>query len=209
MVIPNGYDSEDVEKTDINAAKNEKFSLAHIGSLTKSRNPINLWKAIKQLVDENSEFASDIEIHNIGKLDINVADSLKSFGLEKYLRLTDYLPHDKVISEQKNATLLLLLVNDTPNAKLILTGKIFEYLVSGTPIICIAPLDGDAAHVIRETSCGSAYGFDEIDGLKGDLLTYYQKFRKGSVVSDCRNIEEYERKNLTVKLAEVLDSIAD
>ena len=209
VVIPNGYDSEDIKKNVVSVTKNDKFSLAHIGSLTKTRNPVNLWKAIKQLVDENPEFATDIEIHNIGKLDINVADSLKLFGLEKYLRLTDYLPHNKVISEQKNATLLLLLVNDTPNAKLILTGKIFEYLVSGTPIICIAPIDGDAANVIRETSCGSAYGFDEIDGLKDDLLNYYNKYKKGSVVSYCRNIEQYERKNLTVKLAEVLDSIVE
>ena len=207
VVIPNGYDSEDIEKNIVNMPKNHKFSLAHIGSLTKTRNPHNLWNAIKQLVVENSEFASDLEIHNIGKLDINVADSLKTYGLEKYLRLTDYLPHDKVISEQKNATLLLLLINDTPNAKLILTGKIFEYLVSGTPIICIAPLDGDAAHVIRETSCGSAYGFDDVEGLKADLLNYYMKFRKGEVVSDCSNIQKYERKQLTEKMALVLNEL--
>ena len=206
-VIPNGYDAEDLKSKKSGSQAVGKFSLAHIGSLTKTRNPINLWKAIKKLVDENSEFATDLEIHNIGKLDINVANSLKLIGLEKYLRQTDYLPHDKVISEQQNATLLLLLINDTPNAKLILTGKIFEYLVSGTPIICIAPLDGDAAHVINETSCGRAYSFTEIDKLKADIHDYYLKFKKGIVESDCRDIEKYERKKLTVKLAEVLDSL--
>lgn len=207
VVIPNGYDSEDIEKNIVDIPKNHKFSLAHIGSLTKTRNPHNLWTALKQLVDEDSEFAADLEIHNIGKLDINVADSLKTFGLEKYLRLTDYLPHDKVISEQKNATLLLLLINDTPNARLILTGKIFEYLVSGTPIICIAPLDGDAAHVIKETSCGSAYGFDDVANLKTDLLSYYMKFKNGEVVSDCSNIKKYDRKHLTEKMSLVLNEL--
>lgn len=177
-VIPNGYDAEDIKNKKSSDSAKGKFSLAHIGSLTKTRNPFNLWKAIKQLVDENPEFASDLEIHNIGKLDINVADSLKNIGLNKYLRLTNYLSHDKVILEQQKATLLLLLINDTPNAKLILTGKIFEYLVSGTPIICIAPPDGDAAYVINETSCGSTYSFNEVDKLKSDLRAYYRNLKR-------------------------------
>ena len=206
-VIPNGYDAEDILVVDNKKQVNEKFSLAHIGSLTKTRNPINLWQALSQLVAEDKEFANDLEIHNIGKIDISAIESLKEFNLDHFLNQTDYLPHDQVIIEQQKATLLLLLVNDTPNAKLILTGKIFEYLVSGTPIICIAPTDGDAAAVINETSCGGSYGFKEVESLKADIYKYYKQYKKGSVISNCINIEKYERKNLTSQMAETLDSL--
>jgi len=207
-VIPNGYDADDINEYDSTEPKSGKFSLAHIGSLTKTRNPKNLWIALSQIVSEDANFASNLEIHNIGKLDINALESIKYYKLEKYLKQTDYMPHDEVVNEQQKATLLLLLVNDTPNAKLILTGKIFEYLVSGTPIICIAPTDGDAANVIRETSCGTSYGFDNILKLKEDLLNLYIKFKKGELVSDCNNIKKYERKHLTEKMSLLLDKIS-
>lgn len=206
-VIPNGYDAEDVIGVVGTKKAGDKFSLAHIGSLTKTRNPLNLWKALEQLVGEDAGFASDLAIHNIGKIDVSVVDSLQSMELDKYLVQTGYLPHDKVIVEQQNASLLLLLINNSPNAKLILTGKIFEYLVSGTPIICIGPLDGDAAQVIKETSCGSSYDFNDIANLKADIQNYYRMFKKGGIVSGCNNIEQYERKNLTGKMAEALNSL--
>ncbi len=206
-VIPNGYDAEDIALVQKEITTNAKFSLAHIGSLTKTRNPKNLWLALSQLVSEDAMFAHDLEIHNIGKIDINAIESIKHYNLEKFLRQTNYLPHNEVVVEQQRATLLLLLVNDTPNAKLILTGKIFEYLVSKTPIICIAPVDGDAATVINETSSGGVYGFSEVYELKSDLLKYYRLFKNGEIVSQCKSIERYERKNLTKKLAEVLNDI--
>jgi glycosyltransferase involved in cell wall biosynthesis len=204
--IPNGYDEADV-KSGNKVIKSAKFTLSHIGSLTKTRNPENLWRALQELVSENKQFENDLEIKNIGKIDVHAIDSLKSAGLERYLTAINYLPHEQVIDEQKNASLLLLLINDTPNAKLILTGKIFEYLASSTPIICIGPVDGDAANIIRNKKCGEVFDFNEIRSLKSHLEDAYKKFRRNILVSDCQNTDEFERKNLTGKMAEVLSHI--
>jgi len=204
--IPNGYDEADM-KSGEKTLKSEKFTVSHIGSLTKTRNPENLWRALQELVSENIQFASDLEIKNIGKLDFNAVESLKSAGLEKYLAAINYLPHSKVIDEQKNASLLLLLINDTPNAKLILTGKIFEYMASKTPIICIGPTDGDAAGIIRNKKCGEVFNFNEVRSLKKHLEDDYKKFKRNKLISDCKDTDEFERRNLTEKLAEVLNHI--
>ena len=48
-----------------------------------------------------------------------------------------YVPHDQVFQLQQSSQLLLLLINNTPNAKGILTGKLFEYLASGRPVWAI------------------------------------------------------------------------
>ncbi len=206
-VIPNGFDSEDRPPEPKKHPSDGKFSLAHIGSLTKTRNPGNLWKALHQLVEEDAGFAADLEIRNTGKMDFSAMESLKKHGLEKYLRRTDYLPHSQVVLEQGRASLLLLLINNTPNARLILTGKIFEYLVSGRPVVCIGPPDGDAAEVIRRSGCGKVYGFTEVEKLKADLLSFYRRFKKGDLKADCKNVEQFDRKNLTGDLAAVLDAI--
>jgi glycosyltransferase involved in cell wall biosynthesis len=202
--IPNGYDAADLNTSD-EIKKSENFSLSHIGSLTKTRNPENLWQALKELVKENKDFAKDLEIKNTGKIDYSALISIKNAGLEKYLSTTDYLPHAKVLEEQKSASLLLLLINNTPNAKLILTGKIFEYLASKTPIVCIGPKNGDAAQIIRNKKCGDVFDFEEVKSLKSYLLEVYEKFKKNTLEVECPDVEEFERKNLTEKLAEVLN----
>jgi glycosyltransferase involved in cell wall biosynthesis len=205
-VIPNGYDAADLEDIpDIKASK-DKFILAHIGSLTKTRNPENLWQSLRELCNENREFEKALEIHNVGKMDFRVKDAIKNAGLESKLVSRDYLPHDEVLTEQRKANALLLLVNDTPNAKLILTGKLFEYLAARRPVICIGPADGDAAKVIMETGSGKTFGFDETAGLKGELLQIFKQYRSVGYVAENKNVEKYERKNLTKRMGQVLNS---
>ncbi len=160
-VIPNGFDQEDIHLNVAHKPDNDCFSLAHIGSLTKTRNAENLWVVLKELTESYPEFAEKLEIRNVGKIDVYALESLRKSGMEKYLKLIDYIPHQEVIAEQNKASVLLLLINNTPNAKLILTGKLFEYLASGRPIVCIGPADGDAAGIVRETHCGTVFDFTE------------------------------------------------
>ena len=206
--IPNGYDEEDI-KAGVKTGKYEKFTLSHIGSLTKTRNPKNLWNVLREMISEDEQFSADLEIRNIGKIDFNVVESLKEVGLEKYLTTINYLPHNEVIIEQKKASLLLLLINDTPNAKLILTGKLFEYLVSGTPVLCIGPPDGDAAQITRKTNCGRVFDFKDENNLKKYIAASYKKFKEGELTVKCSDVQQYERRILTEKIASVLSGITE
>jgi len=108
--------------------------------------------------------------------------------------------------EQRKAALLLLLINDTPNAELILTGKLFEYLAAKRPVICIGPKNGDAAEVIRETAAGNTFGFNDEEGLKETLRKNFAEFKSQSLVVKSTSINKYERKNLTVKMGQALNA---
>lgn len=61
-VITNGYDLEQVSKKPLD----EKFTLAHIGSLLSARNPIILWKALQELIAENRAFKEQFQLKLIG-----------------------------------------------------------------------------------------------------------------------------------------------
>jgi len=205
-VIPNGYDADDMAGLPAITPDNNKFALAHIGSLTRTRNPENLWAALHQLCKENKDFARDLLFYNVGKIDVSVLDSLTKAGLKKYLVKIDYLPHDLILTEQRKASVLLLLINNTPNAKLILTGKLFEYLAARRPVVCIGPANGDAARVIEETGAGMSFDFTDIKNLKNGLIDLYTQFKSGELVSTTGKIEQFERKSLTRKMSEVLNS---
>ncbi len=206
-VIPNGFDAEDLRLDKPVVPDPSRFVLAHIGSLTKTRNAENLWKVLNELTREFPEFARKLEIRNVGKIDVDAVESIRKYGLEKYLHRVDYLPHDQVIAEQNKAAVLLLFINRTPNAKLILTGKLFEYIASKRPVICIGPPDGDAARIVTETGCGTVFDFDETEKLKKQLLLLYRSFTEGTEKQECQEVERYERKNLTAQMAAVLDEI--
>ena len=205
-VITNGFDGEDsIEPGSVKLDK--KFSIAHIGTMVRARNAPELWSALKDLLIEIPELKNDLEIKLVGKVDLNVKNSLDERGLIPYTNFVSYLQHNDVIKTQASSQVLLLMVNRTPTAKGIITGKVFEYLASGRPIVCIGPYDGDAARVLNEAQTGYMVGFDETEKMKTVIQDLYNQYKLGTLKASIGNIDLFSRKSLTKQLAEVLDRI--
>lgn len=203
-VITNGYDEDDIFKGELK--KDEKFTIAHIGTLVKSRNPETLWKVLKSLTETNAKFKADLEIKLVGKVDFFVTERIKHHGLSEFVKRIDYLPHNEVIKEQQKSKALLLLVNNTPNAKSILTGKIFEYLAAKVPVIAIGPTNGDLAKILNETECGLISDFENESTLKENILKI---FSNEQFSSDMTKISKYSRKALTKTLSDLLNKLCN
>ncbi|MDP4281562.1 MAG: glycosyltransferase family 4 protein [Bacteroidota bacterium] len=205
-VITNGYDPEDISISET-PEPDEKFSLAYIGTLTATRNLPVLWNVLGKLVRENKELEKDLVIRLVGKVDFNATQSIRDAGLETFVSRTEYLPHNEVIKIQQQSSVLLLLINNTPNARCILTGKFFEYMGSRRPILCIGPENGDAAAILSQTGAGLTSGFEDEEKLKENILQYYRLFKVHRLVSLSSGVESFSRKNLTGKMASVMDAI--
>ena len=202
-VITNGFDDDDLKVGIV--IKDKKFSIAHIGTLVKDRNPQVLWKVLKKIAQENEKFKDQLEIKLVGKIDFFVKEQIELFGLSQFVNKIEYLPHGKVIEEQQKSKLLLLLVNNTKNAKGILTGKFFEYMSAKVPVLAIGPVDGDLAEIINATNSGLISGFDDEATLEKNILNYFN-----GNVSD-RNEEQiniYSRRALTKTLCELLKNLS-
>ena len=205
-VITNGFDSADV--ADVEVALDRKFSIAHIGTMVKTRNPQALWEALNSLVRDISGFSDDLEIKLVGSVDFSVMDSIAKAGLEAFVNKIPYLPHNKVVEVQQQSQVLLLLINDTPNAKVILPGKFFEYMAAKRPILCIGPLDGDAAQVIEDVKAGIVIEKNNQEEMQNVIHELYRKFKSGELSISSKDIEKYSRKSLAEKMAERLDAIS-
>lgn len=193
-MITNGFDYEDLPPIKYQRTS-EKFIISHIGTLGWSRNPSNLWKSLEEISRKNIEFSNKLEIRLIGNVDERIFKEIGKYKLTKYLNYIPYVNHKEAILEQKKANLLLLVINNTPNAKGILTGKFFEYLSSKTPILCIGPKDGDIAKIINETDAGIIKGYHDNITIK-DL--------KNTSSNTTELIKKYSREELTNKLIKVL-----
>ena len=203
-VITNGFDYK-VQKSDITLDK--RFSITHIGMMNADRNPVLLWKVLSDICKENTEFKNDLEIKLVGKISNEVKSSLSNSPLINTLFI-DYLKHKDVLEYQNKSQILLLCINNVPSAKGIITGKIFEYLNSQRPILCIGPENGDAAEIINNTNSGFVINFEEEIKLKSVILNMYNKYKSLNLNIKSTNINQYHRKELTKKLSEVIREVA-
>jgi len=205
-LITNGFDSADMDFQDI--VRDTKFSIAHIGTLPPSINLKGLWQVLSELSESLPTFRDDLEIELVGKVDKSVIDDLAAFNLNDRLNLVEYVTHDKAALLMKQSAILLLAINkDSPNAKGILTGKIFEYLASGRPIIALGPLDGDLARILEETEAGVISEYDDLERIRKIVIMLYEKYRCNDLNNNPKGIEKYSRKNLTAQLATTLDKM--
>lgn len=202
-VVTNGYDNNSVE---INS-KDDKFTISHIGSLLSERNPLVLWEVLSELVSENQLFANAFQLNFIGIVSDAIINTVKSFGLINHLNILGYVNHDKAIEFQKKSQLLLLIEIDSEDTKAIIPGKLFEYMISETPIIAVGPKDSDVETIITESNTGSYFLYSEKEKLKIKVLSYFEDFKNGPLKSNPVGLQKYSRRNLTEKLSDILHQL--
>ena len=205
QVITNGYDEGDFDRS--LRPQTDKFRMRYVGNLFSNQNIASLWTAIAELRKENIDFAKDFELELIGKVDSAISDSISASGLDICTKYVSFIPHQDAIARMQTASLLLSVIPDVANNKLIITGKIFEYMGAGRPIFLIGPTDCDAAIVVADANSGSIHGYQDKEKMKDSLLHYYQQYKAGDKAEISKDIGTYSRKNLTAKLAELLNSL--
>lgn len=206
--ITNGYDDTDFgPQTD--GPLSEHFLLSHIGTLANDRNPAGLWQVLKELCEEKEGFRHDLRVQLVGKTDPAVWRSMEAFGLAENGIDGGYVDHETAVRLMKQSQLLLLLINQSAqNAPGRMTGKIFEYLASKRPVLCIGEEKSDPARVLEETQGGVTCDFQNLEKLKALILDYYEAYKANSLTVQSDGYQRFSRLNMTKKLAKVMDEIS-
>ena len=204
-VVTNGFDPSDFKTK--SSGSNKKFVILHAGSMYSDRNPRVFWNALGEMVTNNDGFKNDLEIKLTGTIDGSVIRSIHEAGLKDNTELISYQPHNIVIESMQNASVLLLLLNDSSDILGRIPGKLFEYLAAGRFIMCIGNTDGDSAKIISETQSGTSRMFDDYQGISEDLEKAYNQWQKGSLDQQAHSIDNYTRKSCTQKYSEIFNSL--
>ena len=204
-MVHNGYDEADIPNNKVST--DAEFSLVHIGSINAARNPKVLWKALGELVIENDEFCNKLKIKLVGNVEEIVYQDIEHYQLNKFVEKTGYLSHKEAIEFQQKAQLLLLLINNTPNANGILTGKLYEYMASKRPTLAIGPTGSDIARLLNETETGTIVDFDDVAGMKNTLLALFNKYKTGTLESAAKGYDQYSRRVQCGIMADILNDI--
>lgn len=156
-VFYNGFDA--LQFKDIVYQKTPRFRIKYIGQLTEGQD-------MKAILDYLSGQAQKAEITDLEFAYIGTNNPILG---EYYFPIItrSHLPHQAALAEMVQSELLILLINAYADNQGMLTTKLFEYVAAKTPILCIGPLDGEAAEIILRAGGGKVYA-----GLTSDVWEY-------------------------------------
>jgi glycosyltransferase involved in cell wall biosynthesis len=195
-IITNGYDESDF--LELTPAKPEKFTITYVGTLSDIYPAEGLLPALKTLHDNGTSFL----LRFVGTISEKTKNMLQTNIPEESLEFLPYVIHDEAIKFMMNSSLLVLIIPLHPSNKSIITGKLFEYLASGIPILCLGPVDGDAAAIIKKCKAGQTFTYYDMNKIS----RFVSNVSKNSGTSDKTSVMEYSRLNLAKRIAGILNS---
>lgn len=201
-VITNGYDEKQLPKEAI--PLDAKFSIAHIGSLLSDRNPKQLWKALADLLKTYPSLKNDLQITLAGVVSEEVLMSIAKAGLKEYVQNLGYVSHAEAIRLQHASQILLLLEMDKEETKVILPGKLFEYMAAKRPILAIGPEEGAIEFILKETQAGVYYSYKESTAIYRYLKSQYHTYKTGNIQVQSHGVTAYSRETVSKKMAAIL-----
>ncbi|MDN5214222.1 glycosyltransferase family 4 protein [Fulvivirgaceae bacterium BMA12] len=205
-VITNGVDVDQINLDFSQPNAVDKFRISYVGLLNELRDPGFLWEGLSELILENPHLADEIEFNLAGIVSESILTRLENDPvLKKVLNYKSYIAHEQVFEEIRRSAVLLVILNKSDNAKWIIPGKLYEYLIARRKILLIGPPESDAEEILQQTKAGENINFGDKLKLKETLLHCYENYKSGRVVMENTGIDKYSRKMLTGELAKILD----
>lgn len=166
------------------------------------RDPAPLMEAVLEGEQNGSLQRASVELHIYGGQVDGMEALLSSGRYAHFVQLHGHVPREVALKAQAEADLLLLLESPLPEAKGMLTGKLFEYMFSGVPILSLgSPPDSAIARVIDETKTGICAQAD-----KSRISKLLMRLQRGDQITgfapDVTRIMSYSRENLAILMLE-------
>jgi glycosyltransferase involved in cell wall biosynthesis len=200
-VISNGCDFDDFAGLEYRPG--ERFRITHAGSFFGKRDPRPFLQAFHDAdLDAVARFVGDFRASD--------QEWAEALGLGDRLELVPYAPRAESLRLQRDSEALLLLVPEAAGrGKGVLSGKVFEYIAAGRPILAVVPPDGAAAELVRETGSGVVVAPDDVDGIRAALVDLQGRFANGGLPSVELASRDEERLSRRARVEEMADLIGE
>lgn len=219
--ITNGYDWADRKEIDKEKTERKKMIFTFTGSMYGGLMDLSVFFcAIAELLKKEVIIQDTIEFHFAGT---SSAYEIFQSQAAKYGLSNCCINHGKLLRQdamrlQGNSDILLSASYDyETNKGGVITGKIFEYMTSGCPVISIITGDiknSELADIVRKTNIGIAYEASHHKRDYQQLLQYLEdqykeKIQNGKVryEPDKEELRKYDYQELTKKLKRFMDKL--
>ena len=197
-LVFNGYDNRPAP-----LPHNDCPVITYTGVLSVTRIPTPLLPALRELREENIRF----RLKYIGNTCPELRQLVEENGLTADTEYISYLPHDESIRHINSSDALLLVIDNVPNNKGILTGKLFEYIGAQRSILAVGNTEGEARHIIDECQCGEMVDYNDTEGAKRILRKLHEAWQRQTPAYSFSNSSRYSREATTGELAHFMNHV--
>jgi len=203
--ITNGFDEEDFKGLSPSGERRAKFTISYVGSVYDEETLNNLIMPFRVWQQSHPADLQDVEFVYAGSHSKFFA---QCGALPFYFRDSGYVTHQEAILLRMNSDLQLFSQPRHFKAH-VYSGKIFEMLRTGVPILAITRPDGAVAKLIKETNAGFSIAQDNPEAAAAVLKTLFDKWRNGQcpAAPDEAAVNAWSREALAHRLSDTLDEI--
>jgi len=192
VVITNGFDDDDFEQ--VQAYQFKKFTFVYMGKIYGHKgNPLPLLRAISKID------SIDFQYIHIGTIAPEVFQEIESMKLP-FFQFWGYKTHQEAINLAAGADINILINNNDTESSGVFTGKIFELIKIGRPILAVGPPQCIVQDLLEQSNVGAYACIEDEEAI----LRCIDKLREADMLSTNQDaIRVFSRIELTAKLIEV------
>ena len=203
-LVMNGYEDQDLPAASPPA---DRFVLSYIGSVMERRLPAVLFEGLRRLRTRHPDAAAQVRVQLIGpNLGVSLpTDRIRDEQLEDMVAWLGPVTHQQSRERMRSSHVLLHIESTAMYA---VSGKLFEYLAAGRPVLGMTPPGSDDEWFLNESGAGTNLGLDDADRLAEAIYRHWSDWRAGrlSVSVDPEWLKQFHRREQTRKLATLLDA---
>lgn len=209
--IYNGFDSS-LENliSNINSYKNTRkigssLKIVYTGKIyNNQRNPTSLLEELWDLERNQLIPNGSITLHIYGDRLDGMRNLSSDCRYKNILKIHGYVSQKVAMEVQKKADILLLLESPDPEANGVLTGKLYEYMSSGVPIISLGSSPGSAIDkILHVTGAGICLGYDRFL-IRSVLLDFFHNKKFDWYKPNTKKIMTFSREHQALKFLNIL-----
>ena len=182
-----------------------KFRILYAGSMKEFQNPINLWIALRELIESDISFKDLVEIVLIGNIDKNIIEN-KEFRLLQNTKIISYLSKDNLDKEISISELLLVCSVNVDGSNDIIPGKFYHYLSSSKKMLGISNSGTDLEKIIKETKSGMSFSYDNHADLKNYIYKCFRDYKDGKV-NNQKTDDKFLSLNIAKNISEIISKL--
>lgn len=206
-VIPNGFDPSLLPSE--KPTPSRVFTILYAGTLVVGRqDPRPVFRALQLCLDRGQIPRTDVEVLFLGSKPESVHQALADVSDRLPVRVLPRLAHRAALALQTQASVLLLLAH--ANEAGIMTGKVFDYLAAGRPILAVPDDRYTTSALLKSTRAGVA--LTDVEAIARQLSEWYNRWRSDrsfSLQRDEKEIGRYSRSVQAADLAAILTELAN
>ena len=209
LVVPHGYDEESRPATNHLSCTDGVLRFVYTGVFYDAQVPNYFLQGLSKFLEQYPDMRTKIRATFAGLVPSGFEDLVRTLNLEEVVQYAGYLNHTRVMELQQKADVLWMTIGSRPGASGISTGKLFEYIGTGKPILALIP-PGTARQTLRDYGAAYLAAPESMEDIIRALRTIREDWQHGKFpCPDEEFMSRFSRSRLTETLSRVLDSVTE